>query len=129
VQTVKLGTVVDATPVSIEGTRTGAGGAVGGVIAGLAGSTVGDGRGSEIAAVIAGTAGAIVGAKAENALTRADGMEYTIRLDDGEVISVVQAVDPEAEQIGAGDAVKLLAQGGTFRVTKLANPQLLNRAE
>ena len=37
------------------------------------------------------------------------------------VISVVQALDPNAEAIMAGDAVKLLSQGGTFRVTKLAS--------
>jgi outer membrane lipoprotein SlyB len=48
-------------------------------------------------------------------------MEYTIKLDDGEVISVVQAIDPKAAPIMAGDAVKLLSQGGTFRVTKLAS--------
>ena len=66
-------------------------------------------------------AGAAVGAKAESALTKAEGMEYTIKLDDGEVISVVQAVDPKAAPIMAGDAVKLLSQGGTFRVTKLAS--------
>jgi outer membrane lipoprotein SlyB len=62
-----------------------------------------------------------VGAKAESALTKAQGMEYTIKLDDGEVISVVQAIDPKAAPIMAGDAVKLLSQGGTFRVTKLAS--------
>lgn len=121
VQNVKLGTIVDATPVMIEGTKTGIGGVLGGVVGGLAGSTVDDGTTGDIAAVIAGAAGAAVGAKAESAITKAQGMEYTIKLDDGEVISVVQAVDPNAESIGAGDAVKLLSQGGTFRVTKLAS--------
>ncbi|MDG1938023.1 MAG: hypothetical protein P8J42_02595 [Pseudomonadales bacterium] len=121
VQNVKLGTIVDATPVMIEGTKTGIGGVLGGVVGGLAGSTVDDGTTGDIAAVIVGAAGAAVGAKAESAITKAQGMEYTIKLDDGEVISVVQALDPNAEPIGAGDAVKLLSQGGTFRVTKLAS--------
>ena len=121
VQNVKLGTIVDATPVMIEGTKTGIGGVLGGVVGGLAGSTVDDGTTGEIAAVIVGAAGAVFGAKAESAITKAQGMEYTIKLDDGEVISVVQALDPNAEPIGAGDAVKLLSQGGTFRVTKLAS--------
>ncbi|MDB2409824.1 hypothetical protein N9W57_04285 [Pseudomonadales bacterium] len=120
-QNVKLGTIVDATPVVIEGTKTGIGGVLGGVVGGLAGSTVDDGTTGDIAAVIVGAAGAAVGAKAESAITKAQGMEYMIKLDDGEVISVVQALDPNAEPIGAGDAVKLLSQGGTFRVTKLAS--------
>lgn len=123
VQNVKLGTIVDATPVMIEGTKTGIGGVLGGVVGGLAGLTVDDGTTGDIAAVIVGAAGAAVGAKAESAITKAQGMEYTIKLDDGEVISVVQALDPNAEPIGAGDAVKLLSQGGTFRVTKLASTQ------
>ena len=121
VQNVKLGTIVDATPVMIEGTKRGVGGVIGGVVGGLAGSTIDDGATADIAAVIVGAAGAAVGAKAESALTKAQGMEYTIKLDDGEVISVVQAIDPKAAPIMAGDAVKLLSQGGTFRVTKLAS--------
>lgn len=122
VQNVKLGTVVDATPVSIEGTKTGIGGVVGAAVGGLAGSTVDDGTTSDIAAVIAGAAGAVIGAKAESAATKAQGMEYTIKLDDGDVISVVQAIDPKAEVIVAGDSVKILSQGGTFRVSKLPVP-------
>jgi len=121
VQNVKLGTIIDATPVMIEGTKSGIGGVLGGVVGGLAGSTIDDGATADIAAVIVGAAGAAVGAKAESALTKAEGMEYTIKLDDGEVISVVQAVDPKAAPIMAGDAVKLLSQGGTFRVTKLVS--------
>ena len=124
VQKVKLGTVVDATPVTIEGTKSGIGGVVGGAVGGLAGSSVDNGTGGDIAAVIAGAAGAIVGAKAEEATTRAKGMEYTIRLDDGEVISVVQAIDTKADPIAAGDEVKLLSQGGTIRVTKLQHQSL-----
>ena len=99
VQNVKLGTVIDATPVMIEGTKSGIGGVLGGVVGGLAGSTIDDGATADIAAVIVGAAGAAVGAKAESALTKAQGMEYTIKLDDGEVISVVQALDPNAEAI------------------------------
>ena len=121
VQNVKLGTIIDATPVMIEGTKSGIGGVLGGVVGGLAGSTIDDGATADIAAVIVGAAGAAEGAKSESALTTAQGIEYTIKLDDGEVISVVQALDPNAEAIMAGDAVKLLSQGGTFRVTKLAS--------
>lgn len=124
VQKVKLGTVVDATPVQIEGTKTGIGGVVGGAVGGIAGSSVDEGAGGDVAAVIAGAAGALIGAKAEEAATKAKGMEYTIKLDDGEVISVVQAIDTKAEEILPGDQVKLLSQGGTIRVSKLQHQSL-----
>lgn len=119
IQQVELGTVVEVTPVIIEGTKSGAGGAVGGVVGGIAGRTVDEGAAGEIAAVLAGVAGAVVGAKVEESVTRANGAEYTIRLENGEVISVVQALDPEAATIAAGDRVKLLSQHGTYRVTRL----------
>lgn len=122
VQNVKLGIVVDVASVSIEGTNTGAGGAVGSVVGGLAGASVDDGTAGQIAAVLAGTAGAIIGAKAEDRITRAEGREYTIQLTDGKVISVVQALDPDADVIVAGDSVKLLSQGSTYRVSKLPVP-------
>ncbi|HAB55096.1 MAG TPA: hypothetical protein DCE61_01640, partial [Cellvibrionales bacterium] len=79
VQNVKLGTIIDATPVMIEGTKSGIGGVLGGVVGGLAGSTIDDGATADIAAVIVGAAGAAAGAKAESALTKAQGMEYTIK--------------------------------------------------
>ena len=108
--------MVDVTEVEIEGTNTGAGGAVGGAVGGIAGSTVDDGAVGDIAAVLAGTAGAIIGAKLEDAATRATGREYTIKLESGEVISVVQAIDPKAAPIeptsGCGVFTSLSA-GGT----------------
>ncbi|MBT8140417.1 MAG: hypothetical protein KJP25_11690 [Gammaproteobacteria bacterium] len=119
-QQIELGTVVEVTPVVIEGTKTGAGGAVGGAVGGIAGSASSSGTAGEIVGVLAGVAGAVVGAKVEEAVTSANGAEYTIRLESGEVISVVQAIDNKAEPITAGDRVKLLSQHGTYRVTRLA---------
>ena len=65
-----------------------------------------------------GLVGSVVGAKIEEARTRASGREYTIRLENGEVVSVVQAFDPKIP-IFAGDDVKLLSQKGSYRVTRL----------
>ena len=122
VQDVKLGRVVDVTIVQIEGTKSGAGEVVGGALGGVAGHSTGSGAEGDLAAIAAGAVGAFIGSRVEEAATKADGREYTIKLEDGEVISVVQAVDPNAEQIRPGDSVKLLSQGGTFRVTKLKYP-------
>ena len=119
VQQVQIGKVIEVTEITIEGTKSGAGGLVGGAVGGIAGGSTGSGAGGEIAAVLAGAVGAVVGAKLEEAATRANGREYTIRLDKGDVISVVQAFDPKAAPIVAGDEVKLLSQGGTYRVTRL----------
>lgn len=118
-QNIQIGRVLETTPVTIEGTKTGAGGAVGGAVGGIAGNGVNDGIEGDIAAVIVGAVGAIVGAKAEEALTKKQATEYTIRLDSGKVISVVQANDKKAAAIVAGDEVKLLSQGSTYRVSKL----------
>lgn len=121
VQNIQIGRVLDTTPVTIEGTKSGLGGVVGGAVGGIAGNSVNNGVEGDIAAVLVGAAGAIIGAKAEEKFTKASGTEYTIRLENGKIISVVQANDKAAEPIVAGDTVKLLSQGTSFRVAK-TNP-------
>jgi outer membrane lipoprotein SlyB len=119
VQDVQLGIIVDARAVIIEGTQTGMGSVVGGVVGSIAGSGIDDGRTAEVAAVLVGTAGAALGAKAESALTKAQGMEYTIQLDGGEVISTVQAIEQANAVLVAGDRVKILSTGSNVRVSKI----------
>ena len=119
VQEVQLGIIVDARAVTIEGTQTGIGSIVGGAVGSIAGSGIDDGRTAEVAAVLVGTAGAVVGAKAESALTKAQGMEYTIELDHGEVISTVQAIEQADVVLVAGDRVKILSNGSNVRVSKI----------
>jgi outer membrane lipoprotein SlyB len=117
-QQVKIGKVLEVAEVVIEGTKSGAGGIVGGAVGAIAGRNTGSGAGGEIAAVLGGAVGSVVGAKIEEARTRASGREYTIRLENGEVVSVVQAFDPKIP-IFAGDDVTLLLQKGSYRVTRL----------
>ena len=119
VQDVQLGIIVDARAVTIEGTQTGMGSIVGGVVGSIAGSGIDDGRTAEVAAVLVGTAGAVLGAKAESALTKTQGMEYTIQLDGGEVISTVQAIEQVNAVLLAGDRVKILSTGSNVRVSKI----------
>ncbi len=122
VQNVKLGRIVDVTVIQIEGTKSGAGEVVGGALGGVAGHSTGSGAEADLAAIAAGAVGAFIGSRVEEAATKSEGREYTIKLENGEVISVVQAVDGDSETIVAGDSVKVLSQGGTFRVTKLKAP-------
>jgi len=114
VQQVQFGTIVSVRQVQIEGTQSGVGATAGTVIGGVAGSGVGGGRGSAIAAVVAGVAGGLIGDKVENAATKKAGLELTVQMDNGGIISVVQQAE---EYFQAGDRVRLLTSGGTARIT------------
>jgi len=114
VQQVQFGTVLSIQNVNIEGTKSGIGAAAGGVIGGVAGSGVGDGRGSAIAAVIGGVAGGLIGDKVENEATKKAGLEITVQLDSGAIISVVQQAE---EAFLIGDRVRLLTRSGVARVS------------
>ena len=72
------------------------------------------GRGSAIAAVVAGVAGGLIGNKVENAATKKQGLEITVQLDSGNIISVVQQAE---ENFQAGDRVRLLTSKGVARVS------------
>ncbi len=113
-QTVKTGVVESVRSVKLEGTKSPVGTIAGGAVGGIAGSSVGGGRGSVIAAVIGAVAGGLVGSAAEEAVTRKDAFEITIKLDGGGLVSIVQEAD---EQFAAGDRVRIVENGGTSRVT------------
>ncbi|MBC7779885.1 MAG: glycine zipper 2TM domain-containing protein [Proteobacteria bacterium] len=114
-QSVRVGTVESVRTVRIEGTRTPIGTIAGGAVGGIAGSTVGQGRGSAVAAVIGALAGGLVGSAAEEGITRKEGLEVTVRLDNGNIIAITQEADV---QFQPGDRVRVLAGGGVSRVTR-----------
>ena len=117
VQTVRMGTIEMLRPVKIEGTKTPIGAGAGAVIGGVAGSSVGGGRGSAVAAVIGAVAGGLLGAATEEGLTRTQGVEITVREDDGTLRAYVQAVQ-ENEIFRVGDRVRILTVDGTSRVAR-----------
>jgi len=117
VQTVRLGTIESLRPVQIEGTKTPIGAGAGAVIGGIGGSSVGGGRGSAVAAVIGAVAGGMLGAAAEEGLTRTQGVEITVREDDGSLRAYVQEVQPN-EIFRVGDRVRILTVNGTSRVAR-----------
>jgi len=116
VQQVEYGVVQSAIPVVIEGTGGVIGGATGAVVGGIAASNVGGGRGKDIATVLGAVAGGVAGKKAEEMLTRAQGQEITVRLDNGNMVSIVQEMDG-GPAFAAGDRVRVLTRAGTARVT------------
>ena len=116
VQTVRMGTIEALRPVKIEGTKTPIGGGAGAVVGGVAGSAIGGGRGSIVAAVIGAVAGGLAGSAAEEGITRTQGVEVTVREDDGSTRAYVQAVQ-ENEIFRVGERVRIMTVDGPSRVT------------
>lgn len=115
VQSVQSGTVLAVQKVVIEGTKTPVGAAAGAVIGGVAGRGAGDTTGDRVRGAAGAVVGGVVGAAAEEGLTRRAGLEITVRLDNGETISVVQEAD---QKFSVNDRVRVLTQpNGTTRIT------------
>ena len=93
VQTVHKGEVIMVREVQIEGTKSGAGAIAGGIMGFALGSTIGSGSGRTVARAAGTVGGAAAGAAIEEGATRQMGLEITIELDNGEVVSIVQGAD------------------------------------
>ncbi|MBD9481846.1 glycine zipper 2TM domain-containing protein [Pseudomonas sp. PDM14] len=115
VQTVRMGTIESLRPVKIEGTKTPIGAGAGAVVGGVAGSGIGGGRGSAVAAVIGAVAGGLLGSMTEEGITRTQGVEITVREDDGTLRAYVQQVQ-ENEIFRVGERVRIMSVDGTSRV-------------
>jgi outer membrane lipoprotein SlyB len=113
---VRDATVLSVRPVVVDGTQSGAGGATGAVLGGIAGTSRSSGRESTAIGVIGAVAGAVAGNAIERAATREDAVEILLQMANGERLAVVQAKAGQA--FAPGDAVILVTTGGTTRVTK-----------
>jgi outer membrane lipoprotein SlyB len=113
-QSVRLGVVESVRKVSIEGTKSGVGAVAGAAVGGLGGSEVGGGKGSTVGAVVGAVLGGVAGNAIENATTRQDGLEITVKLDNGQLIAVTQAAD---EVFRPGERVRIVSGSGVTRVT------------
>ncbi|MDY0291734.1 MAG: glycine zipper 2TM domain-containing protein [Desulfuromonadaceae bacterium] len=111
---VYYGTVLVVSPVKIEGTQSGAGTVAGGVMGGIAANTIGGGHGRALATAAGAIGGALIGTAVEEGVTKVDGLELTVELDNGEIVAVVQAADVP---FYVGDRVRLVrSAGGMMRV-------------
>jgi outer membrane lipoprotein SlyB len=113
----KWGVVETTRPVLIEGDRSAKGQMAGAVIGGAAGYGVTDSRAKALASAVGAVAGAVAGTMAEEKMTRAQGMEITLKLDDGQHIVLVQEVENINEFV-AGDRVKIISGQGKLRIAK-----------
>ena len=114
--TVQFGTIEAVRGVLLEGTKTPIGSVAGAAVGGIAGNTIGGGRGQAVATVIGAVAGGLAGSAVEESATRTQGVELTVRLDDGQFLAVVQA--DEGEGFRAGERVRVLRDAGTTRVAR-----------
>ena len=113
-QSVRTGVVESVREVKIEGTRSGIGAAAGGIAGGIGGSTVTDGKLGAIAAVLGAVGGGLAGQAMEQGVTGRKGLEITVKLDNGSLVSVTQEAD---EEFKPGERVRILRGGGVSRVT------------
>jgi outer membrane lipoprotein SlyB len=85
-QTVRMGVVESVRQVTIEGSKSGVGTIAGGAIGGVAGSNIGGGnRGSAVGTILGAVAGGIAGNAIEQGTTKKQGLEITVKLDNGEL--------------------------------------------
>ena len=113
-QSVRHATVESVRPVKIAGSNSQVGTVAGGAVGGIAGSTVGHGRGSAVGAILGAVGGGVAGSAIERGVTEKDGVEITVKLDNGDLRAIVQEADTEFKP---GQRVRLVSSGGITRVT------------
>ena len=111
------GVVLSIRTVTVDGSQSGVGATVGGVV-GAIGGYGGSGvqREAQVLGVLAGVAGAAAGNAIERFSTREEAVEILVQLKGGERRAIVQA--KAAEKLEAGDPVIIITTGSKVRVTK-----------
>ncbi len=116
-QSVDLGVIESLRPVQIQQGQSGVGTVGGAVLGGIAGSTLGSGSRANAAGAVGGAiVGGLVGSAIERDVTKANGVEVTVRLDSGKLIAVVQ--EGTGAEFRPGDRVRVLSDGHTTRVSR-----------
>jgi outer membrane lipoprotein SlyB len=113
---VKYGEVLAVDDAVIEGRRSALGRIGGGFIGYEAGRTVGGGSGRRLAGAAGAVAGAVAGEAIEERATREQAWQFTVELEGGRTISIVQARD---QSFAVGERVRVyLRRDGAARVAK-----------
>ena len=82
------------------------------------GLTGGDNELEEAAIIISVIVGAMAGTAIEEMRNNSDGIEYTIKTDDGDTVVIVQAIADESDIILDGSKVNIVkSSDGYVRVT------------
>jgi outer membrane lipoprotein SlyB len=114
-----FGTVVAVRDIEIIGHNTGVGGLIGAAAGAGAGTAIGSGRGTGWAVLGGLVIGAIAGALIEQATADRAGLEYTVRLETGVILTVAQEKGDQPLQ--PGERVVVRNSGGYQRVLPAAH--------
>jgi len=112
--TFKTATVQSVRSVDLEGHSSVLGSLTGSILGSIAGASISNSRMSGLNSFIGGVLGSFAGMAAERAVTSEDGIEITVKLDEGDIIAIVQ--DDET-QFSPGDKVKVIDGHDGTRVT------------
>jgi outer membrane lipoprotein SlyB len=113
-QSVRTGVVERVREVRLEGTRSNIGTLAGGVAGGIGGAQVAHGWLGALGALAGAVGGGLVGQALEEGVTGRKGLEITVKLDNGSLVSVTQEAD---EEFAPGERVRIVSGGGVSRVT------------
>lgn len=114
---VEFGKVVSVKPVELEGNTPILGTIAGGAVSGVLGSLIGGGSGRILSTVVGAGAGAVAGNIAERKITTQQGLEIEVKLDNGQIISIVQGAD---QSFSPGERVRVLrGSDGSARVSSI----------
>jgi outer membrane lipoprotein SlyB len=117
-QRAELGTVTSVREVNIEGQK-GQIGLYGGGLVGAAASSGGRGVGGAVVQATGAVVGAVTGQAVEEVATRKRAQEISIRLDDGNTVTVTQ--EASSGLFMDGDRVRVINGGGSARVAMATN--------
>ena len=117
---VSFGTIVSMRPVAVQGEGTGLGAIGGAAAGGVAGSFIGnnDVRGNILGAIGGAIVGGVVGSAVEGGLSQGQAVEFILRDDSGQTISVVQTNE---ENFQVGERV-VITRGARTRLARGAPP-------
>lgn len=116
IQQVAWGTLLNISPVVIEGQQSNVARLPGAIIGGIAGSSIGEGKGQKIFTTLGAVTGIALGTVLAKELTAVQGVELTIYMDSGETLSIIQEVDDVAT-FRKKQRVRVLTQGRLARVS------------
>lgn len=114
---VQDGVVLSVRSVTVDGSQSGVGATVGGVVGAIGGySASGVQREGQVLGVLAGVAGAAVGNAVERFSTKEEALEIIVQLKNGDRRAIIQAKG--SETFNPGEAIIMVTTGGKVRVSK-----------
>lgn len=118
-QSVMMGEIIQLDAAFIDNDATGLGALGGAVVGGVAGSTIGGGRGRVLSTLGGAVIGGLAGTGIERSLNSRDAIDVTVRLDNGQVLSIVQELGSEERTFSVGDRVRVMrGADGSARVRR-----------